>query len=129
MTERRSLYAEHPDHRVDLEPNPNRVRVTLDGELLADSARTVVVRESSYAPVVYFPRDDVRSDLLERTDHESFCPFKGEASYWTIRTPERCLENSVWSYEEPFAEVAGLSGLMAFYADRVEWDFGDAGPP
>lgn len=129
MTERRSLHAEHPDHRVELEANPNRVRVTIDGDILADSDRTVIVRESTYPPVVYFPREDVRSEAIERTEHASFCPFKGEASYWTIKTATREEANAVWSYEQPFPEVMGLSGLMAFYADRVEWDFGDAGPP
>jgi len=129
MADRKSLYAEYPDHRVLLEANPNRVRVTIDGEVLADSEKTVLVRESTYPPVVYFPREDVRGDLVDRTAHETFCPFKGEASYWTIKVSGREEENAVWSYETPFPEVAGLAGLMAFYPDRVEWDFGAAGPP
>jgi uncharacterized protein (DUF427 family) len=129
MAERRSLYAEYPDHRVELEANPNRVRVTIGGELLADSSRTVLVRETAHDLVVYFPREDVRSEFIERTEHETFCPFKGEASYWTIRVPNRVEANAVWSYEAPFPEVAALAGLMAFYADRVEWDFGDSGAP
>ena len=129
MAERKSLYAEYPEHRVDLEANPNRIRVTVAGELLADSSRTTLVRETAHEPVVYFPREDVRSELIERTEHETFCPFKGAASYWTIRVSGRAEENAVWSYEEPFPEVTGLAGLMAFYADRVDWDFGDSGPP
>lgn len=120
MPSRRSLYAEYPDYRVDLEPNPRRVRVTIDGELIADSTRTLVVRESRLEPVLYFPIEDMEPDRLERTDHQTFCPFKGEASYWTIRTDSRAEENAVWGYEDPFDEVAGLRGYVAFYADRVD---------
>jgi uncharacterized protein (DUF427 family) len=66
----------------------------------------------------------VTQRFLDRTDHETFCPFKGEASYWTIRVGDRSAENAVWGYEDPFEEVAGLAGHVAFYADRVEWERG-----
>jgi uncharacterized protein (DUF427 family) len=123
MAERRSRYAEHPDHRVELAVNPSRVRVLVDGEILADSDRTVRVRETAHDPVLYFRREDVRSERLERTEHRTFCPFKGEASYWSIRGSGRVETNAVWSYETPFPEVAGLAGLLAFFPDRVEWIF------
>jgi uncharacterized protein (DUF427 family) len=118
---RGSLYHEYPDYRVDLEHSSDRVRVCFNGEIIADSSCTLIVREMELAPVVYFPRHDVRFDLLEKTDHETFCPFKGEASYWTLRVRGRAEENVVWSYEEPFEQVAGLEGYVAFYQDRVEW--------
>jgi len=120
MPRRESLYHEFPDYKVELEPSPRRMRASFDGEVVAESNRTLIVRETKHAPVVYFPRQDVRFELLERTDHETFCPFKGEASYWTLRGRERSEDNAVWSYEDPFEQVAGLEGYVAFYPDRVE---------
>ncbi len=113
-----SLYHEYPDYRVDLQPNAARVQVLVGEETIADSRHTLLVKETKHEPVVYFPRDDVRMELLERTDHETFCPFKGEASYWTIRAGDRVEENAVWTYEDPFAEVEGLKGYVSFYVGR-----------
>ncbi len=118
MPRRRSLYQEYPDYEVALEQNPERMRVALHDEIIADSTRTLIVRETRHAPVVYFPREDVRFEWLERTDHQSFCPFKGEASYWNLRVGERSECNAVWSYEDPFEQVAGLANYLAFYPDR-----------
>ncbi len=122
MARRESLYHKFPDYRVDLDPSATRVRVRFGGEVVADSDRTLVVRETKHEPVVYFPREDVRFDLLEPTSHTTFCPFKGEASYWTLRVGDRAEENVVWSYDNPFDEVAGLKHYVSFYADRVDWD-------
>ncbi len=122
MAKRESLYHKFPDYRVDLDPSTTRVRVTFGGEVVADSDRTLVVRETKHEPVVYFPREDVRFDLLEPTSHTTFCPFKGEASYWTLRVGDRVEENVIWSYADPFDEVAGLKDYVSFYADRVDWD-------
>jgi uncharacterized protein (DUF427 family) len=120
MPKRESLYHKYPDYRVDLDANPKRVRARLGDEVVADSGGTLIVRETKHDPVVYFPRQDVRFDLLERTDHETFCPFKGQASYWSLRVGDRAEENVVWSYEDPFEQVAGLEDYVAFYPDRVE---------
>ena len=120
MPSGRSVFHKHPDYRVDLDPNPKRTNVRFAGEVVADSAKSLHVRETQHAAVVYFPRDDVRMDLLERTDHSSHCPFKGDASYWTIRAGGEVAENAVWSYEDPFEEVAGLKDYLAFYADRTQ---------
>jgi len=122
MPRRESLYHEYPDHRVDLEPSSKHIRVKVGGEVIADSVRPLTVLETNHEPVTYFPRQDVRFDLLERTSQRTFCPFKGEASYWTIRTKSDTLENAVWGYEEPFAEVDRLKDYVAFYADRVDWE-------
>ena len=122
MAKRESLYHKFPDYRVDLDPSTTRVRVTFGGEVVADSDRTLVVRETKHEPVVYFPREDVRFDLLEPTSHTTFCPFKGEASYWTLRVGDRVEENVIWSYDDPFDEVAGLKDYVSFYPDRVDWD-------
>ena len=121
MPKRESLYAKYPDYRVDLEPNSERIRVSIAGETIADSSRTLEVLETKHDPVVYFPREDVRFELLEATDHSSFCPFKGEASYWSARVNDRVEDNVVWGYEEPFEEVSALKDYVSFYPDRVEW--------
>ena len=117
-----SLWGKIPDYRVDLEPNTKRIRVRFDGETVADSRRPLVVRETKHDPVIYFPREDVRFERLERTRHQTFCPFKGDASYWSLRVGDRIEENAAWCYESPFDEVAGLKDYIAFYPDRVEWD-------
>jgi uncharacterized protein (DUF427 family) len=80
-----------------------------------------LVLETKHDPVVYFPREDVRFELLEATGHSSFCPFKGEASYWSARVNDRVEDNVVWGYEEPFEEVAALKDYVSFYPDRVQW--------
>jgi uncharacterized protein (DUF427 family) len=121
MPKRESLYAKYPDYRVDLEPCSQRIQVKLGGETLADSTRTLTVLETKHDPVVYFPRDDVRFEQLEATDHTSFCPFKGDASYWSARVKGRVEDNVVWSYEDPFDEVANLKDYVSFYPNRVEW--------
>jgi uncharacterized protein (DUF427 family) len=120
MPKGESLYHRHPDYEVRLDASPTRRHARFAGETVADSAEALVVRETKHDPVVYFPRKDVRFDLLERTDHHTFCPFKGEASYWTLRVGERVAENAVWGYEDPFEEVAALADYVAFYPDRVE---------
>ncbi len=122
MAKRESLYHKYPDYRVNLDPSTARVRVSFAGEMIAESERTLMVRETKHTPVVYFPRDDVRFDLLEATSHVTFCPFKGEASYWTLRVGDRVEENVVWSYADPFDEVAGIKDYVSFYADRVDWE-------
>ena len=106
--------------RIDLSPSPGRVRVTLAGEVVADSARTLLLRERNHAPVRYFPRADVRMDLLTRTAHATHCPYKGDASYWTVRAGGRKAENAVWSYECPIPEMAGIASYLAFYRDRMD---------
>ena len=121
MPKKESLYAKHPDYRVDLEPNPARISVRLNDCVIADSSNTLIVRETNLDSVVYFPKADVRFESLERTSLQTFCPFKGEASYWTVRVEGREEENSVWGYEDPFEEVEGLKDYVSFYRDRFDW--------
>ena len=120
MQNRESLYSKYPDYRVDVETNPDRVRAVLGRTVIADSSRTLIVRETNLEPVIYFPRPDVELGLAEMTDLHTFCPFKGEASYWTFRCGDSVAENVAWSYEAPFHQVARLKDYIAFYADRVE---------
>ena len=115
----RSLIHDYPDYEVVLEAHPDVARASLEGAVIAESEHSVLLRETRHAAVLYFPREDVRWDRLEATDHTSFCPFKGHASYWTVRIPGRVEENAVWGYAKPFPEVADLANYVAFYADRI----------
>jgi len=109
-----------PDHPITIMAAPHRVRVTFAGHVVADTRRALVLAEASYAPVVYFPLEDVDLTMLERTDHKTHCPYKGEASYYSIRAGERIAQNAVWSYQQPLAAVAAIAGHMAFYLNRVD---------
>jgi uncharacterized protein (DUF427 family) len=113
-------FAKRPDYRIDLAQERLRVRVTFNGEIVADSRRAVTLREGHYEPVYYLPREDVRMDRLERTSHASHCPYKGDASYWSVRVGGRVAENAVWSYERPYDEMRGIEGLVAFWKGRVD---------
>lgn len=119
MPKGQSAYHKYPDYRVDLEVSGALARVRVDDQVIAESTRAMQVKETRHDPVVYFPREDVRVELLERTDHQSFCPFKGNASYWSVKLAAETLENAVWSYEDPFDEVSRLKDYMAFWGDRV----------
>jgi uncharacterized protein (DUF427 family) len=109
-----------PDHPITIEHNPARVLVTVAGRVLADTSHALTLREASYPPVQYIPREDVEMSLLERTRHASYCPFKGDASYYSIPVGGERSVNAVWTYEAPFAAVAEIAGHVAFYPDRVD---------
>jgi len=117
--ERAKVLDRYPDYAVDLRPAPGRFVAELDGRIIADSVDALDVRESFHEAVIYFPPGDVDFEALERTEHRTRCPFKGDASYYAIRTESVRHENAVWCYEAPMEEVAGLEGLLAFYPDRV----------
>ena len=117
-------YANKPEHRVDLLPESRRVRVTFAGTVIADSGDAVRCEETGHAPVHYVPEKDVRLDLMRPTEHKTYCPFKGDCSYWTIDVPQagesRRSENAVWAYRAPYDEAMGLAGHYAFYKSRVD---------
>jgi uncharacterized protein (DUF427 family) len=117
-------YANKPEHRVDLLPETRRVRVTLAGTVIADSGAAVRCEETGHEPVHYLPEKDVRLDLMRPTEHKTYCPFKGDCSYWTIEVPQqgesRRSENAVWAYRAPYDEALGLAGHYAFYKSRVD---------
>ena len=117
---RESGFKTNPDYRVTLEASPRRVRVKFNGEWIADSTGAHLLFETRHLPVYYFPRGDVRMDLLRPTDHHTFCPYKGTASYWTIRVGDKSSENAVWGYPDPYDEVPALKDFVAFYWDRVD---------
>lgn len=107
------------DHPITIEPQGGRVVVRLAGVTIADSANALRLRESTYTPVLYIPREDVRMDLLSATDHATHCPYKGDASYFSIDAEGRHLQNAVWTYQAPIAAVAAIKDHLAFYRDNV----------
>jgi len=109
-----------PDHPITVTPNSRRVRVTFAGKAIADSSNALKLKEASYPPVHYIPRADVDMSALTRTDHRTHCPYKGDASYFTIRADGRQADNAVWSYEQPFPAVAEIKEYLAFYPNRVD---------
>ena len=112
-------YEKFPQHRIKVGEDRVHVRVTHMGELLAESTRALNLHEGEYPVVVYIPREDVSMDRLQRTEESTHCPFKGDASYWTIAVDGQEAENAVWSYEEPIEAVSEIKGYISFYKDRV----------
>jgi uncharacterized protein (DUF427 family) len=109
--------AEHP---ITIEPNPGRVRVTVAGKIVADSRSALTLRESDYDAVQYIPRADVDMTLLARTENETYCPYKGDASYYSITPGGERTVNAVWTYEAPYDAVTPIKEYLAFYSDRVD---------
>ena len=109
-----------PDHPIAIVATPDRVRVTFAGRVVADSKRPWLLHEASYPPVAYIPREDVDMTLLVRTDRRTRCPYKGEASYYSIRADGCIAENAAWNYEQPLANIAEIAFYVAFYPDRVD---------
>ncbi len=109
-----------PDHPITIERNGNRVRVNFGNMLIAETTDALTLCEAGYAPVQYIPRGDVAMALLERTDHRTTCPYKGEASHFSISAGGKQAVNAVWSYEEPYPAVAEIKERLAFYPHRVD---------
>jgi uncharacterized protein (DUF427 family) len=107
-------------HRVHVESSPRRVRVKFGGEVIADSKRAVLLRETGHLPVYYFPPEDVRQDVLTPTEHHTRCPYKGEASYWTVRVGDAVADNVMWGYQDPLPEREDIRGYRAFYWHKMD---------
>ena len=108
-----------PDHPIAITPNPKRIRVSAAGVVIADTTHALMLKEASYPAVQYIPRSDANMALLARTDRVTHCPYKGDASYYSIKTDGQTIENSIWTYETPFPAMAEISGHLAFYPDKV----------
>jgi uncharacterized protein (DUF427 family) len=117
-----SFNREMPERRglILFEDSPRRIRGVLAGETVVDSTRSKLLHEHGHLPIYYFPREDVRVDLLEPTDHHTRCPWKGEASYWSVRVGDRLAENAVWGYPEPLDDAPPLAGYVAFYWNKFD---------
>jgi uncharacterized protein (DUF427 family) len=109
-----------PDHPITIERTSKRVVVKAGGQLIADSTAALTLREASYPAVQYIPRADVDMSKMERSTHATYCPYKGECAYFSIRSTDNKGANAVWTYEQPYDAVAQIRGHVAFYPDRVD---------
>jgi uncharacterized protein (DUF427 family) len=109
-----------PDHPITIEPSTSHIVVKLAGKVIADTRGALTLREASYPAVQYIQRKDVDMSLLERTNHETYCPYKGECSYYSIPVGGERSVNAVWTYEAPYDAVADIKEYVAFYPDRVD---------
>ena len=108
-----------PDHPITIAPNPNRVVVSVAGKILADTTDALSLKEASYPAVQYVPRTDANMALLARTERTTHCPYKGDASYFSINANGKSIVNSIWTYETPFPAMTEITGYLAFYPDKV----------
>jgi uncharacterized protein (DUF427 family) len=106
-------------HQITISPGRLRVEVKVNGVKVADSDRPVLLDETGLPTRYYLPREDVRIDLLRASDHQSSCPFKGQASYWSVEVGDEVHDDLLWSYENPIPQAEGIAGLMCFYNERV----------
>ena len=109
-----------PDHPISIEANPSRVTVRVGGRVIADTREALTLREASYPPVQYIPRRDVDMSALMRSSHTTYCPYKGDAAYYSIQVGGTRSINAVWTYETPFEATAQIKEYVAFYPDRVD---------
>jgi uncharacterized protein (DUF427 family) len=109
-----------PDHPITITPAPGRVVVKAGGRVIADTRDALMLKEASYPGVKYVPRKDVDMSLLARTDHQTYCPYKGDCSYYSIPLGGERARNAVWTYETPYPAVAAIKDHLAFYPDRVD---------
>ena len=109
-----------PDHPITVERNPKRIVVTFGGKVIADTTEALTLREAKYPPVQYIPRKDVDMDALTRSETTSYCPYKGDASYFGISAGGARSVDAIWTYETPYDAVAEIKDHLAFYPDRVD---------
>src|SRR3954462_3739140 len=102
-----------PDHPITITPNAKRVRVTIGGQIVADTTHALSLKEASYPAVLYIPRADAKMDLFTKTDNSTHCPYKGDASYYSVSAGGKTAENAVWSYEAPFPAMAEIKEHLA----------------
>lgn len=114
------VHARDPYHRVDVRNSSRHVRVIVEGELVAETRRPKLLFETGLPTRYYIPRDDVRSDLLEESERHTGCPYKGTASYHSVRAARQLVRDVVWYYPEPLAEATSIRNLLSFYNERVE---------
>jgi uncharacterized protein (DUF427 family) len=116
----RTIKVPGDDHPITIEHVPSHVVVTLAGSVIADTRDALTLNEAAYPAVLYIPRKDVNMTLLERTDHATYCPYKGDCRYFSIPSGGARSENAVWTYESPYEAVKQIKDHLAFYPDRVD---------
>ncbi|MGY4461856.1 uncharacterized protein (DUF427 family) [Bradyrhizobium sp. LB13.1] len=117
-----------PDHPITITQNPRRVRVTAGDIVIAETSKALILKEAKYPAVQYVPRQDANMALLERTDRVTHCPYKGDASYYSVKANGQTLDNAIWTYETPFPAMTEISGHLAFYPDKVKIEEGGVAP-
>ena len=116
------VHARDPYHRVDVVPTSRHIRVSVGGEIVAETRRANALFETGLPARWYVPPDDVRRDMLEPSERATRCPYKGVAGYWSVRTAGGLAEDLVWTYPDPLPSVAGIAGQLAFFNERVDID-------
>jgi uncharacterized protein (DUF427 family) len=109
-----------PDHPITISPAEGKVRITVAGRIVAESTRALRLEEKGHPPVYYLPRNDADMSLLVRTNHCTYCPYKGDCTYYSVPVGGAKSENAVWTYERPYEAVAGIREYLAFYPSRVD---------
>ncbi|MGH3412195.1 MAG: DUF427 domain-containing protein [Marmoricola sp.] len=108
-----------PDHQITVEPTSGPVTIRFAGRVIARTDRALLLSEAGYPPVAYLPLDDVDHTVLQPSSHRTYCPYKGEASYFTLRTDDAAARDAVWCYERPYEAVADIAGYVAFNPEHV----------
>jgi uncharacterized protein (DUF427 family) len=109
-----------PDHPITIDAAKNRWRARFEGHVIADTDDALILREADYPPRVYFPREDVSTEYMSRTDRSTHCPYKGDAAYYTVLMDGHFAENAVWTYEDPYPAMVEIAERLAFYPDKIE---------
>jgi uncharacterized protein (DUF427 family) len=117
-----------PDHPISVTADPRRLQVSYNGHVIADTATALSLQEATYPPVLYFDRDDVEMAYLGRTEKVTYCPYKGEARYFSLMMDGVLAENAVWTYEDPYPAMEIIRGRVAFYPNQVEIQAVSGGP-
>jgi uncharacterized protein (DUF427 family) len=120
LPQQKTIKIPGPDHPITIERNPNRVVVSVASRVVADTRGAITLREAGYPAVHYVPRKDVDMALLERTEHATYCPYKGDCSYFSVPLGGDRSKNAVWTYEAPYPAVTLIKDHLAFYPDRVD---------
>ena len=118
--------ATKPDHKITITPYFGRVVVTFKGAVVADTERALQLNEGPYGPVLYIARSDCKMEHFIETEHQTICPFKGEARYWSLSSKDGVAMNAVWAYDNPLPVAADIRNLVAFYPDKVDIRAGGA---
>jgi uncharacterized protein (DUF427 family) len=113
-----------PDHPITVTPTQQRVTVTVGGRTIADTTHALTLQESTYPAVQYIPRADVDPSVLKRSDTSTYCPYKGDASYFSVVTDDGELSDAIWSYEQPYDAVIEIKEHLAFYPNKVQLSVG-----
>ena len=108
-----------PDHPITIEPTGQHVLVRAGDVVIADTTQALTLKEANYPAVLYIPRADTKLDLVTKTTRTTHCPYKGDASYYSIHAGDSVLDNAIWSYETPFPAMAEIKDYLAFYPDKV----------